>query len=102
MGVTLDVWSAALHRAFEFEEATAELVVKLLLAEQFVASACECALGRLQLFPQQRDGRLGLAVEAYFEVFDLIGEAKDEADDAVNTLVVEPVDVCLSIHRSFS
>ena len=101
MGVALNVRSAAFHRAFEFECSTAELVVKLVGAQQFITLARERALGALQLLAQKRQNRLGSVDDLCLEVFDLIRELEDEADDTVNALIIEPVDVCLGVHGRF-
>lgn len=71
------------------------------LTQQFVILTRERALDGEQFFPKARVNALRLADELCFEVIDFIREAMDVVDDAINALVVNPVDVCLGVHRLF-
>ena len=98
MGVTLDVWSAALHRAFEFEEATAELVVKLLLLDELRRLRGERRLGPGEFFSELSDERLLGASDTRFSISDAALDLLEVAEHGTCSLGVEVEEVVFVDH----
>jgi hypothetical protein len=95
MGVTHDR-SAALDRAFEFTEATQELVVELALLKQCLRLTRERALGTGEFCGESGDDGLWRADGLRLQLFDVVGETMDKADNCLNALRVNPADVSLA------
>ena len=91
MGVAGDR-AAALDLRLQLAEAAEELVVELLLREQFGVAARERLLGAGEFFGERGGEGLGVARELSLKVLDLVFESGDKADDRIKPLIVEPAD----------
>src|SRR5215213_1773459 len=98
MGVTLNTRGIALKLAFQFVNASAELVVELTFLNKFITLLRERALCGLQLFRERSDKRLRLSDQLCASIFELIFKTVNDTNDSVNTLIIKPLDVSVAVH----
>ncbi len=103
MGVALDRdVVTALDRAFQFTDATQELMVELTFAGECFGFTSERAFNFSKFFRERGDERwLRRANESRLQVLNFIHQAMNKVDDRISALSINPLNVSLAekIHR---
>jgi hypothetical protein len=87
---------AAFDFTLQLADAPQELVVKLALLEQFLRLVREPGLETGEFFGERVDDGLRITDERCLQLFNVVGEAVNEADDSISALSVNPKDVSLA------